>query len=128
MTLLNNVIGVLPVLALGCLRGEHHQLPEALSNLLHVENRKAVYIFASGCVGLSLGFFSIVVQKEISATSMLVLSSLARMTALIFSVLIFADAFTWISGTGCFLSFVGMFWYGLAQHEANTTEKSVVSG
>jgi len=116
MTLINNVIPLLPVALLAWGTGETHHWPEYW-HLLHSPMAIAV-LSCSGIVGLCLGQSSIMVQKAVTATSMMVLQTTNKMGIIAAAMFFFNDRFTLTSFVGCVLSMVGCAAYGMAQRSA----------
>jgi len=116
MALINNVIPLLPVALLAWGTGETQHWPEYW-HLLH--SPMAISVLAcSGVVGLCLGQSSIMVQKAVTATSMMVLQTSNKMVVIGAAMFFFNDRFTLTSFLGCALSIVGCAAYGMAQHSA----------
>jgi len=116
MTLVNNVIPLVPVAVLMLATGEHHQWPQ-YQNLLHSPVDIAV-LACSGVVGLCLGQSSIMVQKCIDATTMMVLQVTNKLGIIVAAMLFFNDRFTLTSFIGCAASLLGCAAYGAAQQAA----------
>jgi solute carrier family 35 protein len=116
MTLIYNVIPLLPVLALCWTTGEMDRWPE-YTHLLHSPMAVAV-IGCSGVLGLCLGQSGIMVQKCVTATSFMVLQTTVKIFIIFAAMVIFHDRFTSMSFAGCFMSLAGCGCYGAAQHSA----------
>lgn len=116
MTLINNVIPLPAVALLAWGTGELQHWPE-YEHLLRSPTAIVVFL-CSGVVGLCLGQGSIMVQKSVTATSMMVLQTTNKMAIIIAATMLFNDRFTSTSFIGCGLSLIGCAAYGMAQHSA----------
>lgn len=116
MTLINNVIPLFPVVALAWATGEMEHWPQ-YEHLLHAPMPLAV-LACSGIVGLCLGQSSIMVQKCVTATTMMVLQTTTKLFIILAAMFFFNDRFTPISFVGCALSLLGCAAYGKVQHSA----------
>jgi len=70
VTVLNNLLGVIPVAAVAALTNEYSQVPAAVHSLTPFG---ILYVVASCCVGIGISYTGIWVQSQITATSFLVL-------------------------------------------------------
>eukprot|EP00928_Gymnodinium_smaydae_P048111 TRINITY_DN3214_c0_g1_i3.p1 TRINITY_DN3214_c0_g1~~TRINITY_DN3214_c0_g1_i3.p1 ORF type:complete len:347 (+),score=47.01 TRINITY_DN3214_c0_g1_i3:109-1149(+) len=70
ITLLNNLLGMIPLLAVACLTHEFAELPTAVADL---DSRAVFFVAASCIVGVGISYTGVWVQSLISATSFLVL-------------------------------------------------------
>jgi len=116
MTLINNVIPLAPVAMLAWATGETQQWPK-YTYLLH-EPLSIAVLACAGIVGMCLGQSSIMVQKCVTATSMMVLQSWNKLFIILGAMLLFHERFTPISCLGCALSLSGCVGFGMAQNAA----------
>jgi drug/metabolite transporter (DMT)-like permease len=117
MTLINNVIPLVPVGALAWATGEVQQWPE-YAHLMREPMALAV-LACSGIVGLCLGQSSIILQKCVTATTMMTLQTTNKLVIIVAAMFIFSDRFTPKSLLGCMLSLLGCAAYGVAQRAAS---------
>jgi len=116
MTLINNVIPLAPVAMLAWATGETQQWHQ-YTHLLHEPLAIAVLVCA-GIVGMCLGQSSIMVQKCVTATSMMVLQSWNKLFIILGAMMLFHERFTPMSCLGCALSLSGCVAFGMAQNAA----------
>jgi solute carrier family 35 protein len=118
---LNNALGIIPCLVLSCVFGEINQVDMkvwfgSLTTLL---------LILSGIIGTGICYFALAVQREITATSFMVLQNAVRMLVVLFGVVVFVDPIGWpYQVLGLALSFVGAFAYGLAQLQGQAELKA----
>lgn len=111
-SLVNNVVGTIPVITALLVRGEHHLWAEhLLSETLWTNPTAVACIMVSGIAGLSLGYSSIAVQKQVTATSMLTLQTTMKMTTIYLAVAVLGEYLTCSTTLGAGLSIVGSVWY-----------------
>jgi len=80
-------------------------------------------ILLSGCTAVSLNTSSVLVQKQVSATSMLVLQTSTKALTVLLAMAIFRDKLAWMMALGCIASVAGCAWYGsVSQKPADTTQ------
>jgi drug/metabolite transporter (DMT)-like permease len=118
---LNNAVGLIPTLALALFLGEFSKVD------VHVwfGSLTAVLLLLSGLIGTGICWFALAVQREITATSFMVLQNAVRMAVVLFGVLAFFDPIGWpFQVLGLVLSFAGAFWYGLAQLQGQAELKA----
>jgi len=123
MTLINNVVPLVPVSVLAWTTGEIQKWP----NYAHLmSSPMAIAVIAcSGIVGLCLGQSSIMVQACVSATSMTVLQTLNKLFIIFAAMIVFNERFTPLSCIGCTLSLIGCAAYGVAQQAARQPPKAL---
>jgi solute carrier family 35 protein len=118
--LLNNLLGCIPTVALGYGVNEFAHFDS--NSWFH--SSSALLLLLSGLIGSGICYFAIAVQREISATSFMVLQNAARMAVVVAGVLIFHDPLESVYHvTGLMLSFGGAIWYGQTQLEATAEAK-----
>merc|ERR1712226_1380680 len=118
--LLNNAIGCIPTVALGVAMSEAAQFDPKL----WFKSTATLLLLLSGVIGSGICYFAIAVQREISATSFMVLQNAARMCVVVAGILIFGDRVDSLNKvTGLLVSFGGAFWYGRLQLDAAEVAK-----
>lgn len=111
-SLMNNLVGIIPVVIALVVRGEHHLWAEHLfSETLWTNPTAVACMIVSGIAGLSLGYSSIAVQKQVTATSMLTLQTTMKMTTIYLAVAVLGEHLTCSTTLGAGLSIVGSVWY-----------------
>lgn len=113
LTLMQNSLSFLIVLPVVALRGEH----KMFRDLVHQHWRDpmpVMCIIFTGCAGLALGYYSIMLQSEITATSFTVLQSTLKAVTILFAMVILSEKLSCLSAIGCITSLAGSTWYGLA--------------
>merc|ERR1719265_87082 len=125
MTLLNNVVPLVPVAVLAWATGETLEWSN-YGHLFHSPFALAI-ISCSGVVGLCLGQSSIMVQACVSATSMTVLQTMNKLFIILAAMLVFQERFTPLSCIGCALSLLGCVAYGMAQQAAKQSSSELGS-
>jgi len=118
--LLNNTVGILPILLVACVMGEFHQWPGAVMEASWAAWAK---VLLSGMLGCSLGYLALQVQQLVTATTFLVLQNFSKVLVVCLGVLIFGDPISGISAVGCALSIMGSAWYSYVQVRALGCEK-----
>merc|ERR1719356_2334143 len=112
--LLNNLIGCFPTVALGVVVKEASNFDANL----WFKSTGTLLLLLSGVIGTGICYFAIAVQREISATSFMVLQNAARIAVVIAGVLLFHDPLdSEYHALGLLLSFGGALWYGHTQVE-----------
>merc|ERR1719161_2368780 len=118
--LLNNLLGCVPTALMGYQLGEVQHFNSAL----WFHSSATALLLLSGIIGSGICYFAIAVQREISATSFMVLQNAARMAVVLAGVLIFGDPLeSRYHAVGLLLSFGGALWYGQTQLEAAAMAK-----
>eukprot|EP00746_Dinoflagellata_sp_MGD_P001817 gnl/MRDRNA2_/MRDRNA2_103454_c0_seq1.p1 gnl/MRDRNA2_/MRDRNA2_103454_c0~~gnl/MRDRNA2_/MRDRNA2_103454_c0_seq1.p1 ORF type:complete len:882 (-),score=141.58 gnl/MRDRNA2_/MRDRNA2_103454_c0_seq1:86-2731(-) len=108
----NNIVGMVPVVLALVANGEHHHWGKYLfSATLWKDMTSVATIVVSGIAGLSLGYSSIAVQKQVSATTMLTLQTTLKMLMISLAVLILHENLNRSTAAGCVLSIAGGVWY-----------------
>jgi len=110
----NNVVGLVPVLPLCILYDEHQQwmsVGPRFLGAIAADPGTLGCIALSACAGVSLGYYSLVIQKQMLATSMFVLQSALKIIAVVFAILLSQGQFNRLACLGCLLSLAGSMWY-----------------
>jgi len=111
--ILNNTLGIPPILCMAFWRGEHETWQRSFASL--VSNGDDLFmILLSSSVGLILGFYSIVAQKAISATSWLALQTLTKIAVIFLTVVMLGEKFSFLSAIACAVSLASGVWYSMA--------------
>merc|ERR1740138_629051 len=109
---LNNFVGLVPTAVMAVVTGEFAKVDAAKFFL----SMTTVLLVLSGVIGTGICYFAIAVQREISATSFMVLQNCVRMAVVFVGVLVFLDPIGWPwQVIGLAMSFVGALLYGKAQ-------------
>ncbi|CAK0829706.1 unnamed protein product [Prorocentrum cordatum] len=98
--LLNNGLGVVPMLALALAKGE---VPEGNAWFL---------VMMSGLCGASLGYVGLRTQQLVSGTTVLVMQNFNKLLIIALGMFVFHEHLTPMSFLGCFVSLLGCFGYG----------------
>merc|ERR1719198_389766 len=69
------------------------------------------WVLISGFCGCSLGYFALLAQKVLSATSFIMLQNLNKIVAVLLGVTVMGDSMPRLSAFGCGLSMLGSFYY-----------------
>lgn len=110
--LLNNLVAIVPSMLLCFLSGE---LLEVDANAVFSSYTIAVLII-SGVIGAGISYFALKVQKEIAATSFMVLQNAIHLAEVMAGVVLFQDPFTWPARfLGLTVSYCGSVWYAKVQ-------------
>lgn len=111
---LNNFVGLFPTLAVAMATGEFQQ---ASSNLARWMNPRVIFLLVlSAVVGISICYTGLVCQREITATSFLVMQNASKFGVVMMGVLIFADPIgSPLVALGLVLNLGGSALYGKAQ-------------
>jgi drug/metabolite transporter (DMT)-like permease len=119
MCFLNQFAGFIVITAVMGIRDPHIFVQlETLTSAKVVQEPTAVAcVIISGLVGLSLNFNSVIVQKQISATSMLAMQTSVKVMTILLAMALFRDHFSWATGLGCVVSLAGSAWYGAASRK-----------
>merc|ERR1719482_161182 len=118
--LLNNLLGCIPTALMGYRLGEVKEFNSAL----WFQSSATLLLILSGIIGSGICYFAIAVQREITATSFMVLQNTARMCVVVAGIVIFGDSIDSVSKiNGLILSFGGAIWYGRTQLDAAEAAK-----
>merc|ERR1719324_2216646 len=97
---------------------------ERFDSALWFHSTATALLILSGVIGSGICYFAIAVQREISATSFMVLQNAARMCVVVAGILLFGDTVNSPSkGIGLLLSFGGAIFYGKSQMNLNEAAK-----
>jgi len=115
VALMNNMMGLLLILPLILLRGEHLQWLEYGGPLHMFEGKDStavICVLLSGCTGVSMGYYGIVLQRQVTATSMLLLQTVFKVITILVALFVFRDHLNLVTWLGCSVSLAGSVWYG----------------
>lgn len=119
-SMVNNSVGIIPIACFMLLLGEHHRWAESFASREFLQLKALACIIFSGVVGLCLGFYSIVIQKHVSATAHLVLQTAVKFLTVIAIIFLLHEQLSLIKGVGCFVTLLGGAWYGVASQSGVT--------
>lgn len=120
---LNNTVGILPMLIIAVLTEEIHQWDSAF---LDITPTSWFWVVVSGSCNLCLGYLALHSQKLLSITTFLIMQNLNKVVVVVASVLVFGDAFSFVSAVGCAISLSGSLCYcHLQQDEIGFTSAQV---
>lgn len=123
LALLQNVVGLLPVIALVFLWGEHRAVLPTLIKCRQDPLTITIVLF-SGCTGLALGYYSLVLQRHITATAFLTLQSSTKLLTILLAIFVLSERPGWLSFVGCMISLLGGTWYGFISNRADSESLS----
>eukprot|EP00812_Abedinium_dasypus_P003728 NODE_1460_length_1136_cov_711.808511.p1 GENE.NODE_1460_length_1136_cov_711.808511~~NODE_1460_length_1136_cov_711.808511.p1 ORF type:complete len:259 (-),score=65.64 NODE_1460_length_1136_cov_711.808511:342-1118(-) len=114
---MNNAIGIFPTLVMLFIAGEPHALQEHEAEW---RNQATItLIMMSGLAGLAISYYGLACQKEMSATSFVVLQNASKVAVVAIGVGVFGDqVFTVWRLAGMSASLLGSLLYGLARLQA----------
>merc|ERR1719271_2165857 len=104
----NNVFGILPMLVLAMASDEIQHWTSAVNE---ASRTSWCWVLISGCCGCSLGYFAVLTQKFLSATTFLMLQNLNKIVIILLGVFVMHDQMPQLSALGCGLSLLGSYYY-----------------
>jgi len=107
-SLVNNVLGIVPMLVLAAATNEVGQWGSVVGQ---VSKSTWCWVLVSGCCGCSLGYFALLAQKILSVTSFLMLQNLNKIFVVLLGVFVMGDSMPGLSAIGCVLSMLGSICY-----------------
>eukprot|EP00811_Abedinium_folium_P001319 NODE_11205_length_1301_cov_4.799830.p1 GENE.NODE_11205_length_1301_cov_4.799830~~NODE_11205_length_1301_cov_4.799830.p1 ORF type:complete len:415 (+),score=134.09 NODE_11205_length_1301_cov_4.799830:149-1246(+) len=122
---INNTLGIVPTVALCFVLGEpaklHQRMDELHSPIIHL------LVLLSGAMGLSLCYFGLACQREMTATSFQVMQNVSKVLVVAVGVVEFDDQWDSLTAAGMALSLLGGFLYGRvrAQEQAKLVAAAV---
>merc|ERR1719473_1683748 len=105
-------MGLLLIAPLVLLRGEHNQFSDYAESIQGKDPTAGICVILSGLTGVSMGYYGIVLQRQVTATSMLVLQTVIKILTILLALFLFRDHLSIVTGLGCFVSLAGSAWYG----------------
>uniref|UniRef100_A0A7S1WP33 Sugar phosphate transporter domain-containing protein n=1 Tax=Alexandrium catenella TaxID=2925 RepID=A0A7S1WP33_ALECA len=109
---LNNTLGILPILVLALARNEVGHWPDAFR---HTSQSAWFWVAASSCCGACLGYLGLKTQKLVSGTTVLVLQNFNKTLIIVISCAAYHDVLTSVSMAGCAVSILGSLLYGYSR-------------
>jgi drug/metabolite transporter (DMT)-like permease len=88
-SLLNNLVGMVPMIAIAFATGEHTQIHGVIAGMSHFDY---LWVFLSCMVGVGISFTAIWAQSIISATSMLVLTNANKFVVILVELFLIPEA------------------------------------
>jgi len=123
---LNNSLGMIPTLAIAMATNEVQTIPA--HHTAWTDPATLSLISLSGLMGLGIGFYGLMCQKAMTATSFQVLQNLAKVVLVFAGVFVFGDDMsTHTLQGGMVLSIIGSAAYGLAR-ASEAADKNAGSG
>jgi len=120
--LLNNLVGIVPSAILCFGTGELLDLDSKTA----FSSRTIMVLLFSGLIGSGISFFALHVQREIAATSFMVLENGIRLAEVLAGVLLFQDPFKWPSQVlGLVISYCGSIWYAKVQIDSDPLDSKL---
>jgi len=107
--LINNTVGIVPLFFFALATGEFSLWQ---TTLLSADKQTWVLVGATGLAGTALGYFGLVVARQLTAASVLMLQNSTKFLIIGIGVAMFGDDITGISAAGCAISMLGSAWYG----------------
>jgi hypothetical protein len=121
VTLLNNLLGVIPLLFGGLLSGEFSQVPEAVRSL---DSMKVFWVISSCFVGAGISYTGVWVASLISATSFLVLINANKFFIIFLEVFVMkSKELSLVQVIGATISILAGIAYGKARDAADVAEE-----
>jgi len=121
---LNNFVGMLPALILGACLGEFGRVDKQV----WFGSVTTVLLLISGVIASGVCYLALTLQREIHATSFMVLENAVRMAVIAAGVLIFFHPIGWpLQVLGLLFSFVGALWYGKSQMDALSAKQKALA-
>jgi drug/metabolite transporter (DMT)-like permease len=117
--MLNNTLGVVPVVSLALANGEVRQWRTVLTS---ASADTWIWVFLSSCCGACLGYVGLRTQKLVSGTTVLVLQNFSKVILLVVSSVLLGDRLQRLSWVGCALSLGSCFWYSALRLPAETKD------
>merc|ERR1719343_1074915 len=118
VTLLNNLLSMIPLFFIAFFNGEFKQVPDSLDKL---DKLGWFYLLASCLVGVGISFTGILVQGMISATSFLVLVNANKFVIIIIEVSVMSKALTQLQVVGAALTIAGSCFWGCRGNDCSRT-------
>jgi len=119
--LLNNLIGMVPILMLAVATGETQDWHRALTK---AEPITWLWVSLSCCCGFCLGYLGLKTQSAVTATTSLMLQNIVKVLLIFVGVMCFGDILDMPATTGCSIAMFGGLWYGFLRLPAETRSLS----
>merc|ERR1719291_762320 len=118
--LLNNALGIVPMMVLAAIKGEvahwGHTLASAGPDTWFL-------VMMSGLCGASLGYVGLRMQQLVSGTTVLVMQNFNKLLIIGLGMFLFHEHITTLSFLGCLVSLLGCFAYGYLRLPAEAKSK-----
>jgi hypothetical protein len=124
-TIMNNAMGMLPTFALAFYTNEIDRAVQvsAVTANKWTDPRILVLLFISGAIGLGICYFGFACQRQITATSFMVMQNTSKIAVVGMGIMVFADPIeSPFIIAGLALSIGGSFLYGKAQMDLQLEE------
>jgi len=118
--LLNNALGIVPMLALAVATGEIAHWRHSLTS---ADRSTWFLVVMSGLCGASLGYVGLRTQQLVSGTTVLVMQNFNKLLIISIGMGIFHEHLTPLSLVGCLISFLGCFVYGFMRLPSEVKSK-----
>jgi drug/metabolite transporter (DMT)-like permease len=115
--LLNNTLGIVPMLALAFASGE---MPQWRAAIDQADSDTWLWVVLSSGCGACLGYVGLRTQQLVSGTTVLVLQNLNKILLLGMSAAFLGDSLRPLSWVGCAISIGGCCWYSALRLPAET--------
>merc|ERR1719453_2193537 len=112
VTLLNNALGVLPIIPVILVTGEYQRVPQALEAL---SGTGVFWVVASCLTGVCISYCGIWAQSMISATSFLVLVNVNKFVIIFVEVVMMGHYLAPAQLAGVVVAILSGVWYGKAK-------------
>jgi drug/metabolite transporter (DMT)-like permease len=124
-TMVSNLFGMLPCIALAFATGQISELPEHKTNW--TDPRVITMLCFSGVIGIGIGALSVEVQRHLTATSFMILHNFPEIAVILIGVVVFGDAVgSPVACSGLLVSLLGGFMYSRLQMRRSDEEKPLV--
>lgn len=124
-TMVSNLFGMLPCIALAFATGQVGELPRHRSDW--TDPRVIAMLCFSGVIGIGIGALGVEVQRHLTATSFMILHNFPEIAVIIIGVVIFGDTVgSPVACSGLLVSLLGGFMYSRLQMRRSAEEKPLV--
>jgi drug/metabolite transporter (DMT)-like permease len=108
--LLNNIIGIVPVVVVLFCQNEQAYYPQLAS----VPVNGWILVLVTCFIGVGIGWTGLLVQRQVSATAMLTITNMNKFCVILIAMVLFGENSGWVVLTGCVIALTGGLWYGYA--------------
>jgi len=120
--LLNNLVGMVPILMLAVATGETQGWHHALTKSQPIT---WLWVSLSCCCGFCLGYLGLKTQRAVTATTSLMLQNIVKVLLIFVGVMCFGDVLDMPAMAGCSIAIVGGLWYGFLRLPAETRSEGI---
>lgn len=113
----NNTVGILPILVMALVTGEVGTWPATVAG---TSASTWLLVVTSGLSGYCLGYLGLRLQSLVAATTVLVLQNFSKVMAIALGIALLAEPVSGKSAVGGMLAVIGAAWYGFLQLRAPT--------